>query len=380
MVVGKKLCLGLVIGGAIAFWGTSAVAQIIPDNTLPSSSVVTPSDNASAISGGTQIGDNLFHSFSEFSPLSGSDIFFNNSPDVQNIFARVTDESISNIDGLVRTNGTANLFLLNPNGINFGSNAALDIGGSFLATTANSLGFADNTEFSAAPTGSISLLNIGAPTSLRYGENPGSLNLSDNGLEVPLGKTLALVGGDVNLDGSTLRASDGRIELGAVAGVGTVGVNQGENLSLNFPNAPLGNISLRNGALVDASGEGGGDVQVTGENIVIADSSQIRSVASGEEITGTITIDAAGQVSLTNSSELGGGNIQITTSVLEVNNSFIDTPGSVTIIADVITFKGESRVVSVPEPSSLSGILFFTALTAASAFRRSQKNRQRLVN
>ena len=109
-------------------------AQVIPDSTLPVSSTIKKQGNIILIEGGTRTGQNLFHSFKELSIPSSSIIYFKNSSDIQNIFTRITGSSISSIDGSIRTNGTANLFFINPNGIIFGKNASLNVGGSFFAT------------------------------------------------------------------------------------------------------------------------------------------------------------------------------------------------------------------------------------------------------
>lgn len=151
------------------------MAQIVRDATLPVNSVVTPLGNSITITGGTVKGGNLLHSFKEFSVFPGSTAHFDNAPVIQNIFTRVTAGSVSNIDGLIKANGAANLFLINPSGIIFGPNARLDIGGSFLASTASAVKFADGTEFSATALQTAPLLTVSVPVGLQFGQMPGRI-------------------------------------------------------------------------------------------------------------------------------------------------------------------------------------------------------------
>ena len=174
---------------------TSAQGQITPDGTLPTN--VEQQGKVAEITGGGQAGNNLFHSFKEFSVPTGNEAFFNNAASIENILSRVTGGSISSIDGLIRANGTANLFLINPAGIIFGNNARLNIGGSFLGSTAPGLLFDDGTEFRATDT-SAPVLTINAPIGLNLRGATGDINSTGN---LNSDRNLTLAASNLDLQG-----------------------------------------------------------------------------------------------------------------------------------------------------------------------------------
>lgn len=284
--------------------GNSTVAQIAPDGTLPLNSIVTPSDNTFTIDGGTQAGGNLFHSFGEFSVPTGGVAFFNNGVDIQNIFSRVTGSSISNIDGLIRANGIANLFLINPNGVIFGRNARLNIGGSFVASTGSSLKFADGIEFSAANPSTSPLLTISVPIGLQYTSNVANIRVEGSTLTTP-GKTIELLGGSVTIDNGQLLAGGGRVELGGISEAGTIGFNP--DGSLNFPSGvQRGDVLLTNQARVDVRAGGGGSITINARNLEIVGSSRLSAgigqlSGSAQTQAGNITLNATEAITITKS-------------------------------------------------------------------------------
>ncbi|WP_127082088.1 filamentous hemagglutinin N-terminal domain-containing protein [Dulcicalothrix desertica] len=322
--------LGIICCGVIALRENFAVAQVIPDTTLPNNSRVESINNSKIINGGTQVESNLFHSFEEFSIPIKNRVYFNNQLDIQNIISRVTGSKISNIDGLIKANGAANLFFINPNGIVFGNNAELNIGGSFIASTASSLNFADGSKFSATDTKFQQVLKVSVPEGLQFGTIANPIYLTSQaspdsktnslgyavGLQVEPGKTLALVGGDIILSGGNLTAPGGRIEL--------LSVGSDSNVSLHFSRKGwyAGHEGIQNfqdiqisertkiPSFLDASGSGGGSIQLTGRNILINGDSSIFTTTLGSDEGGNLSVTATELVELISN---GGKSLQVGT-------------------------------------------------------------------
>ena len=341
-----RLFWQLMVFCTIALWADSALAQRrpIPDDTLGSErSIVTPSNNlpvpGDEISGGARRGDNLFHSFREFGIDPGRSVYFED-PGVRNILSRVTGGNPSEIFGRLGVLGNANLFLINPSGILFGAGASLDVNGSFVGTTADSFVFKNGFTFSATNPQAPSLLTVSVPIGLQYGtQTPGAITVNQTALLVDSGRSLILAGGNIMLDGSSLSVAfpqGGRIDMGAVSGAGTVGLEQnGSILSLVFPETlARANVQIMNRSSINVVAENSGSVAINARNLEILGSfiragiRQERGTANSQAgnivLNGTREINV-GQASLiTNNVGAGGignsGNIDITAGSLSVTD------------------------------------------------------------
>ena len=276
-VWGSAVTIALAIGLTDA-----AVAQIVPDNTLGSEgSRVAPRTvngrTVDRIERGARRGSNLFHSFREFNVREGQQVYFFNPVGVRNILTRVTGSDVSKISGTLGVNGSANLFLLNPNGVVFGQNAQLDVRGSFLATTADRFVFPEGITFGAMNPEAPPLLRVGVPIGLQYGSQPGAITSQAN-LSVGSGQSLVLAGGTVDLTNSQITAGSpqgGRIELGGVADAGTISLNrQGNLFSLSFSaNLERTDISLNNSVL-NTRFANGGDIEIIARSLRLLNESR----------------------------------------------------------------------------------------------------------
>ncbi len=219
------------------------------------------------------------------------------------------------------------LFLLNPSGIMFGPNATLEINGSFHASTAEMLRFADGQDFMVRVSPEASL-SVSPPSAFGFINAHAPISIRESTLEVTEGETLSIGGGDMTIIGGTLEAPSGRINLASVASAGDVAF-AGGNLNTDSLST-LGSITMTEESQLDASGALG---RVGGQIVI-----------RGRQLTMTNA-----DILVTNRSDQTGGGVDV---VVDGAITLVDTAilsdtfatgqgGHIVLQADTVTIEGE---------------------------------------
>ena len=263
----SSILLALAASGAMA-------GNIVHDGSLGPAKTLNGPNYTILPSDGRQVGGNLFHSFAKLNLSAGDVATFTGPTSVRNVLARVTDGTASEIDGTLRSSiPGANVFFMNPAGIVFGPNSALDIDGAFVATTADVIKLADGGKFSGDTVANNSVLSSADPSAFGFLKAQArpivvSGNASTNStarLITRPGKTLSIVGGDATVSSGELSAPSGRINLISVQSPGEV---SGDLVSADASAADvssftsLGVAGINNFSSADVSGDSAGKLVV----------------------------------------------------------------------------------------------------------------------
>ncbi len=327
----------LAAASLISIFGTKAVhaQSIMPAADGTGTTVTSPSSNPNQfnIGGGSQTGANLFHSFQEFGLNSNQIANFLSTPNIQNILGRVVGGNPSLINGLIQvTGGNSNLYLMNPAGIIFGSNASFNLPASFTATTANRLQIGSDWFNATEPNNYANL--VGNPSSFAFTTAQPGVIVNAGNLAVNPGESINLISGNTVNTGS-LSAPGGQITVSSIPGKSLLRLNQPGNLlsldiqptalndnfsALSLPELLTGNQHIRNATGLQATngqvvlpsgtaipaesgttiisgninvanstpGKTGGTVQVLGTKVGLVDAATIN--ASGDAGGGTILV------------------------------------------------------------------------------------------
>ena len=363
----SSLLLGITIGngappsttisvplpGGIGNMGT----EVNPSSQSVQSSLCT---GGCVITGGTRSSNaaNLFHSFIDFNIGLGDTATFLNDSGLatSNILARVTgtqgnNPTLSSIYGSLQTVGfgNANLFLINPAGFLFGSNATVNVGGMVTFTTADYIRFVDGGRFNSNP--NVLPVDILSSTSVAsfgfLGSDPSAIRFEGGKLAVTDGTGLSLVGGDIDVLPDSIGTPSGisalgrSIQITSVAGPGEVVANTGTPSG----GMPLGNITLGHGTLFETNGDftggdgsgSGGSISIRGGQLVASGTTFSTGPAMGSSASGgKVTVDLSRSAVWTDSQIItapvlfslagSGGTVSLTADhSIAVTNTTIDT-------------------------------------------------------
>jgi filamentous hemagglutinin family protein len=348
-------------------------AEVATDGTLGAKVRLTGRDVKVPARLGQIRGKNLFHSFQRFGIETGGKVTFTGPDGLKNVIGRVTGGKPSSIDGTLASKiRGADLWLLNPAGLLFGPHAHLDVLGSFHASTADELRFAGGAVFSALdPQGSV--LSVAPPAAFGFlGAKPGGITVDQSVLEVPEGKALSLVGGDITVRGNhdgvanstgladepgTMRAKAGRVSLAALGGPGAVMAGTNE-----ITGAVSGEIHLSGEASVISNGDGGGAIRIRGGRLVVEDTSFVLADNLGaSHAAGGVTVEAdsieirGGLISADTKGRGNAGEVSVAAGRLRIDDAGAEYFRGIRSIASDTSVGNAGRVVVTADTIDIHG-------------------------
>ncbi|GAB4302346.1 MAG: hypothetical protein Fur0025_43070 [Oscillatoriaceae cyanobacterium] len=339
---------------------------IIPANDGTHTQVTTHQNRFDITGGQTSPdGANIFHSFQQFGLDQNQIANFISHPDIRNILGRVTGGDPSIINGLIQvTGGNSNLFVINPAGIIFGANAALNVPGDFTATTATSIGF-DNGWFHANGINDYTAI-IGKPSTFNFSiPDPGSI-INTTALSVPEGHNLNLIGSTIINSGS-LTAPGGNINITAVSssppspilGEGT-GVRAGEGEFIIRISQPGHLLSL----------------DIPASHLPITPLSLPQLLANTNiPHANTVTVTPTGEVILTGSGwSIRPGDAVLVNSSLNAKNATLSATGNLTLVGSKLSLNQDLHLLAGDTVRIRDGVVPFLINTGGSIRIQGDKN------
>ena len=366
-----------VLGGLVSLY-VSQMSITQAEITIESTGETISGDMTISQDLGLTRGNNLLHTFLTFNIDAGESATFTGSNDISNIIARVSGDSASQIDGLLRSTITdANLFLINPNGIAFGAGASIDVNGSVHISTADSIVFADDSRLLVSDTGA-SGFTTAAPAAFGFGDAAAGISFDGvtiSTLETDRLSALSLVGGDINLTESSITVAGGDIDVFANGGAQDVALAAGDRdlaiaelgvitisnevftpgkIDLNTSGEAAGRLSLsaaeigltRAFVFSDTEGNGTGgaiDVWAT-DALVLSEGARITTDATGGGAGGDLSIQSA-------SVSLSGTNTALAASTLSAGGD----AGNINVVADSVSIVENAQISSVTSTASPGG-------------------------
>ena len=300
---------------------------------------------------GKTVGNNLFHSFSDFNINNGQAVTFTGSDSLQNVISRVSGNNPSVIDGTLKSDiKNADFYFINPKGITFNANAQVDVPAAFHVSTADKMDFGKNGGVFYADLTKDSQLSSEPPSAFGFlgtsHVNNGNINFNSPyptfnanfiGFEKGAPKQiLDVVAGNININGSIFYP-EGTLRFMALQNESNVNLFEQET---NIPNEipslnNSGDIFIQGS--IQVAGYDNGIISMWGNNINI-DSSIINAINIGNGVQKInisckkLTINESNMTTSSAPDVIGNaGNISISSQYLNVINGahiYSDTNGA----------------------------------------------------